>query len=223
MRSVVSAARPATVAATRIVCFPGAYHSLEDFFSAGFDSSLRRLGATIDLQLVDVEMQHLGDRTGLERLKDDVVLPARAQGVKTLWFAGVSLGGFVAMDYAAAHPGDVDGICLLAPYLGNRMLTAEIAAAPGLANWNAHTAGNADSSGSAGEADEERRVWRFIQAQPAHSRLLYLGFGCDDRFAAAHRLMAEALPPDAVDVIEGGHDWRTWSVLWENFLQSRFA
>ncbi len=57
----------------------------------------------------------------------------------------------------------------------------------------------------------------------ADSPPLYLGFGHDDRFAAAHKLLAAALPPASVDVIAGGHEWRTWTRLWENFLDSRFA
>jgi enterochelin esterase-like enzyme len=25
-----------------------------------------------------------------------------------------------------------------------------------------------------------------------------------------------------VDVVPGGHDWRTWKMLWENFLDATF-
>ena len=214
MRSILNAAASGTVAATRIVCLPGAYHGPEDFLAAGFDSSVRRRRLPIDLLFVDVEMRHLGDRRALEQLKHEIVLPARAHGCRSVWFAGISLGGFIALDYAATNPGDLDGLCLLAPYLGNRMLTREIARAPGLAAWTA---------GELAQADEERRIWRFLKAQNDHSRLLYLGFGQDDRFADAQRLMAQALPPEAVDVVPGGHDWRTWTTLWENFLDSTFT
>jgi hypothetical protein len=214
MRSILNAAVPGTVAATRIVCLPGAYHTAEDFLAAGFDSSVRARQLPIDLLFVDVEMQHLADRRALAQLRTDIVMPARAFGCETLWFMGISLGGFIALDYVASNVGDLDGVCLLAPYLGNRILTTEIAGAAGLDEWEA---------GEAAESDEERRVWRFIQSQPSHSRLLYLGFGRDDRFAAAHRLMADALPPDAVDMVPGGHDWRAWKMLWENFLDAKFT
>lgn len=214
MRSVLKAAVPGAVAPTRIVCLPGAYHSADDFVAWGFDASVRDRSLAIDLLFVDVEMQHLGDRSSLERLQREVVLPARAAGCGCLWFAGISLGGFIAMDYAASHPDRLDGLCLLAPYLGNRALTAEIARAPSLAAWTA---------GDLAQSDEERRIWRFVQAQGAGSPPLYLGFGRDDRFAAAHRLLAQALPEDAIDVVAGAHDWRTWKTLWENFLDSRFT
>jgi pimeloyl-ACP methyl ester carboxylesterase len=213
MRSLARTAVAGATAATRIVCLPGAYHAPEDFLSAGFDAQVRQRGLLIDLLFVDAELRHLGDRSFREQLKTDIVLPARAAGCRSLWLAGISLGGFMALDYAASYPGDVDGLCLLAPYLGNRMLTGEIARAPDLAAWEA---------GELAESDEERRVWRFIQARHADSRSFYLGYGRDDRFAEAHRLMAAALPPSAVDVVPGGHDWGTWTTLWENFLDSRF-
>jgi hypothetical protein len=35
--------------------------------------------------------------------------------------------------------------------------------------------------------------------------------------------LAAALPAGSVDVVAGGHEWRTWNLLWENFLDSHFA
>ena len=224
MRSLLRSAQSAARAPTCIVCLPGAYHGAADLSSAGFDSCVRERALPIDLAFVDVDLRHLGDRRPLDRLKHEIVLPARAMGYRSIWMAGISLGGFIALDYAASNPGDLDGLCLLAPYLGNRMLTREIAAASGLAAW---------AGGDAADPDEERRIWRFIQAQhplarravarPWYSPTLYLGYGREDRFSDAHRLMAEALPEGAVDVVPGGHDFGTWTVLWENFLDSRFA
>ncbi len=213
MRSLSRPVAADATAATCIVCLPGAYHAPEDFVAAGFDRCVRERGLPIDLLFVDVELQHLGDRRALGQLKREIVAPARAAGCRALWFAGISLGGFIALDYAASHPGELDGLCLLAPYLGNRLLTGEIGRA-GLGAW---------SAGDAAQADEERRVWRFVQDHDRRSRLLYLGFGQDDRFAEAHGLMAQALAEDAVDRVPGGHDWPTWTTLWENFLDARFA
>jgi pimeloyl-ACP methyl ester carboxylesterase len=213
MRSLAITAEPGATAPTRIVCLPGAYHTPEDFLSAGFDTKVSERGLRIDLLLVDAETRHLGDRRPLDQLKHDIVLPARALGYESIWLAGISLGGLMALDYAASNPGDLDGVCLLAPYLGNRMLTSEIALSPGTA---------APAASALAGCDEERRIWRFIQARHSDPQL-YLGYGREDRFAEAHRLMAAALPPEAVNVVPGGHDWRTWTTLWENFLDSRFT
>jgi pimeloyl-ACP methyl ester carboxylesterase len=195
-----------------MIWLPGAYNAARDFLDAGFAEAVRTRRLSLDLTFVDLEMQHVGDRSALQRLRSDMVLPARNRGV-SVWLSGVSLGGMIALDYAATFPGELDGLCLLAPYMGNRMLTAEIAGARGVRTWE---------PGELAQADVERRIWGYIKTHGADSPPLYLGFGHDDRFAAAHRLLAEALPADSVQVIEGSHDWRTWRALWENFLDAFF-
>jgi pimeloyl-ACP methyl ester carboxylesterase len=192
---------------------PGAYQGAKDFAAAGFAQAVRVRKAAIELVFVDMELAHVGDRSVLERLRSQIVSPARAAGV-SIWLGGISLGGLIALDYAASYPGEIDGLCLLAPYLGNRILTAEIATAPGLAAWQ---------PGELAETDEERRIWRYLRNRRADSAALHLGYGRQDRFSAAHELLAAALPAASVDVIDGGHDWPTWSRLWENFLDVNFA
>jgi pimeloyl-ACP methyl ester carboxylesterase len=196
-----------------MVWLPGAYQCAQDFLVAGFAEAARRRQAALDLVFVDMEFASLGDRAALRLLRAEIVQPARAAGV-AIWLGGISLGGLLALDYAASYPDEIDGLCLLAPYLGNRILTAEIARAPGLNAWQ---------PGELAETDEERRIWRYIKSRGTDSRPLYLGFGRRDRFSAAHELLAATLPPDSVDVIDGGHEWSTWVRLWENFLDSRFT
>jgi pimeloyl-ACP methyl ester carboxylesterase len=196
-----------------MVWLPGAYHAAQDFVAAGFPQAVRARQLALDLIFVDLELEHVGDRGALQLLRSGMVLPARSAGI-SIWLGGISLGGLFALAYAASYPDEVDGLCLLAPYLGNRILTAEIAQAPGLAAWQ---------PGELAETDEERRIWRYLKTRRPGSTSLYLGFGQGDRFSAAHELLAETLPADSVDVIDGGHEWSTWVRLWENFLDSHFA
>jgi pimeloyl-ACP methyl ester carboxylesterase len=196
-----------------MVWLPGAYHVAQDFVSAGFPQAVHARRLALDLIFVDLELEHVRDRSALECLRSGMVLPARAAGI-SIWLGGISLGGLFALGYAASFPDEVDGLCLLAPYLGNRILTAEIAQAPGLAAW---------VPGELAETDEERRIWRYLKTRRADSTALYLGFGQGDRFSAAHELLAATLPAGSVDVIDGGHEWSTWVRLWESFLDSRFT
>jgi pimeloyl-ACP methyl ester carboxylesterase len=212
MRSILKAAAPGSVAPAQMVWLPGAYHSAQDFLDTGFAEAVLKRQIPLDLRFVDLEVKHVDDREPLERLRNEIVLPTLGSGV-SVWLAGISLGGFAALDYASSYPDEADGLCLLAPYLGNRMLLKEIAAASGLMGWE---------PGELAQADAERRIWRYLKVR-TDSRPLYLGYGQDDRFSAAHGLLATRLPPNAVDVIGGGHDWRTWIKLWENFLDSRFT
>jgi len=215
VREVFAAPPRAKPAPVRVALLPGAYQAPEDFVRAGFAEAVRARGLAIDLSFIDVELDVLTDRAALVRLREEVVLPARAAGYSRIWLGGISLGGYIALDYAscaAAFAGAaIDGICLLAPYLGNRMVIAEIARAGGLAAWE---------PGALAESDEERRIWRFIKQCGASSPAIYLGYGREDRFAQAQVLLGTALAAQNVDVVPGGHEWPTWQRLWENFLDS---
>lgn len=212
MRSILCAAHSDAAAPVLMVWLPGAYDRAQDFVNAGFAAAVLARHIALDLAFIDLDMQHLGDRAGLHELRFKWVLPAHDRGV-SVWLAGISMGGLIALDYAATYPADCAGLCLLAPYLGNRVLTGEIAAAPGLAAWE---------PGELAEVDEERRIWRYIKSR-GEATPLHLGFGKDDRFASAHALLASALPRGSVNMTAGGHDWPTWSTLWENFLDSHFS
>jgi pimeloyl-ACP methyl ester carboxylesterase len=195
-----------------MIWLPGAYHSAQDFLDEGFARAAAQRQLPLDLLFVDLQMRHLDDRDIFQRLRSEIILPARNSGA-AVWLAGISLGGLIALDYASSHPSELDGLCLLAPYLGNRMLINEIAAASGLDGWE---------PGEVAESDAERRIWRYIKTR-VESRPLFLGYGRDDRFSAAHGMLAAALPADWVAVVAGGHKWGTWLTLWENFLDSHFA
>jgi len=120
------------------------------------------------------------------------------------------------LHYASEYPGDVDALVLLAPYLGYAPIIGEIATAGGVRQWQPSREG-------AG-ADHERALWLWLQ-RCVTSELglppIYLGYGEDDKFAPANRLLAELLPPERVFTTAGGHDWRTWKQLWDMFIRAR--
>jgi alpha/beta hydrolase family protein len=213
VRAILEAAEEGTVAPTRLLLLPAAYTAPEDFLREGFVRAARERRLPVDLVFVELKLQHLTDRTILRRLRHEIVLPARALGCRSVWLGGISLGGFIALAYAARFTQEIDGLCLLAPYLGNHMVIGEIERANGLDGW---------TPGDLTEDDDERRIWRFIKEQRNGTSPLHLGFGSEDRFANSHRLMAGALAPDNVDVVPGGHEWPAWRQLWENFLDTRF-
>jgi len=216
MRELFTPAHPGRLATTRLVLLPGAYQSLEEFAAQGFATAVRRRGIAADISFVDVEFANLTDRSALAQLQATIIEPARVAGCRSIWLGGISLGGYLSLQYATERSGEregaVDGLCLLAPYLGNRMVIAEITQAGGPAAW---------CPDALAPIEEERRIWRFIKSLHESPLHCHLGYGREDRFAAAHALMATVLAPDDVDVVAGGHDWPTWLRLWENFLDSR--
>lgn len=212
MSALLDAAHPGRIAATRLILLPAAFSAPQDFVRAGFVSAVRARGIDADLVFAAPDLGHLTDRSALDRLRQELILPARQAGC-ALWLGGISLGGYLALCCAERHPEEIDGLFLFAPYLGSHIVTGEIARSQGVAGWE---------PGELGDDDDERRVWRFIRTQRSRALPIHLGLGRDDRFAPRHRLMAAALDPRSVDIVPGGHDWPTWERLWENFLDRRF-
>jgi pimeloyl-ACP methyl ester carboxylesterase len=207
---------PATEGATApvsLIMLPAAFASPDDFVTAGFAAAVRRRALPLDLTFVALELEHTTDRAPFTRLREELIRPAHAAGA-AVWLGGISLGGYLALCYAARHAEELAGLCLFAPYLGSYLVTNEIARCGGLDAWH---------PGEPGADDEERQVWRFIARSRAGALPIHLGFGREDRFARRHRLLAAALGQQAVDTVPGGHDWPTWHTLWENFLDARFA
>jgi pimeloyl-ACP methyl ester carboxylesterase len=212
MRTIREAARTGRTAPLQLLMLPAAYTGPEDFVAAGFGTAVRERQLNVDVTFAALEFRHVGDRTVIGEVWERLIAPARAQG-SAVWLGGISLGGFVALSCAEREPTALAGLCLFAPYLCSHIVTSEVARA-GIGAWAA----------AAGEDDEERRVWRFIQSHAAtKSPSIHLGLGREDRFGERHRLLAATLDPSEVDTVAGGHDWPTWRRLWDNFLDARIA
>lgn len=209
MTRVVPSRKHSEGVAPRVLLLPGALGTSADFAAANFGAAVEARGLAIDLVFVDPEFQHVTDRSILERLRAGPVREALAAGCESVWLAGVSLGAFLGLAFAERYRGEIDGVCLLAPYLGNRLVTKEIARAGGAAGWD---------PGVVAEDDEDRRVWRFLKPDFRPCVDLWLGYGRDDRFADSQELLARVLPPGCVACIDGAHDWPTWQKLWGVFL-----
>jgi pimeloyl-ACP methyl ester carboxylesterase len=154
-------------------------------------------------------------RIAIERLREDIILPARAKGYTRMSLAGISLGGFGALYYAMHHAEDIARLFLLAPYLGDERVIGEISQAGGVKSWS--------PDATSAEHDEPRKLWRWLKrvANGTGSLSLvdfYLAYGLQDAFAAGNNLLAELLPAGHVYTIRGKHDWTTWSSLWDMLL-----
>ena len=192
-----------------IVLLPPARQGPEDFIEAGFSRALHACGAGFELVLVDPEQAHLNDRSWMSRLHDELVLPVRAAG-RPLWLGGISLGAFMALRFAASAPQPMGGLCLIAPYLGSRIVAADIARHADMRAW---------TPGELTEEDDERIVWRYVRGLRAAPTQLFLGLGRGDRFADTQQLLARSLPPACCLTLDGGHEWPVWRQLWDNFLE----
>ncbi len=193
-----------------VVLLPGRRDSPEDFERFGWGELARKAGVGARIVAADAHLGYYYRRTILDRLREDVIAPARAQGVDRIWLAGVSLGGTGSILYSNEHPEDVRGIALFAPFLGEEEVRKEIEAAGGLRGWMPPQ--------PLDPADFQRQMWAWLKTEPATP--IYLGWGTRDDFAPINGLLAKALPAERVFTTPGGHDWRAWTNLWEQFLET---
>lgn len=192
-----------------VVLLPGMAMRPEDVLEAGFAEAIAQRGLALDLRVVDTSGIGLEAADTWDALHDGLLAPERARR-RSVWLAGISLGGLVAMAQAAARPGAVDGLCLLAPYPGSLPSVNVIARAGGVARWQAS---------EADLRDPELRVWQWLQHPPA-SLPVFIGHGAQDRFAARIQQVAERFAPAARHTVPGGHDWAAWGPLWARFLDA---
>jgi pimeloyl-ACP methyl ester carboxylesterase len=197
-----------------LVMLPGAGDRAQDLVEQGFVRALRQRGLAVDAVVADAQFVHYLERRVVTELERDIIAPLLTRGLARIWLMGISLGGTGALSYARAHAGSIEGVILLAPFLGTRGLIAEITQAGGLLRWQ---------PGTIAPEDDERRLLAWLRqyraGDPALPRIC-LGYGTEDRYAPASLLLAQQLPERQVMAIPGGHDWLTWLNLWECWLDS---
>ena len=197
---------------TLLVALPGAGDCAQDLIDQQFVQVLRERQLPVDVFAVDVPMDDYLERKVVLRMADEVISPAREAGWNSIWLMGISLGGMGALAYVREHPQDIVGVILLAPFLGTRGLIAEVTRAGGLDRWH---------PGAIPDGDEERHLVAWVKHKTMDNPdtpLIYLGYGQEDRFAAASQLLSQRLPPDRVTMVPGGHNWSTWLALWCRML-----
>ncbi|WP_037472810.1 alpha/beta fold hydrolase [Simplicispira psychrophila] len=198
---------------TLLVLLPPALSSIDDFDAQGFVSAVRQRDLPVDLLLADVTAQQVLNSSVVSKLHSEVLQPARANGYRAIWLAGISLGAFNALYCAASHADQLAGLYLMAPYTGTGDVLAEIRAAGGAAQWCQKQPSHQD----------ERTWWQWLGQESLKAQWptpVYFATGDTDRFLSGQRLLADLLPPERVRLLPGSHQWPTWKTLWEDWLDN---
>jgi Putative esterase len=201
---------------TLLVLLPGAYDTPQDFIDQNFVKEVRQRNIYADIRIVDAHIGYYKQRQIVKRLEDEIIAPAKAKGYQKIWFAGISLGGYGSLMYSMDNPSVLDGVFLMAPYLGVNQWPIDIQNQGGLKNWP-----SIDKNKNKNDVDVN--LWRWLKSyisEPTDKPKTYLGFGSNDRFAQSNGVLVEVLPKENSMIIPGGHDWKTWHKLWTKFLDT---
>ena len=181
------------------------------FLEHDFVEEARARGLRCDFVLPDAHLSYYREQNVGERLAADVLVEARARGYRRTWLVGVSLGAIGVLEAARRRPDLVDGLVLIAPFLGpeDRVLEALDGRArePARRHLFVHVA--------------PRTRWLTDAARSERVPIL-VGFGASDRYAREHQRLARLLDPSRVVSAPGRHDWRTWRAVWSE-LADRMA
>jgi pimeloyl-ACP methyl ester carboxylesterase len=203
----IETANPESRHESLVIMLPGRGDRANAFIREGFQEVAERRG--FDTVAVDAHFGYYMERSLLPRLHEDIVLPARQAGYEKIWILGISMGGYGTLLYASEHPDLVDGVILLAPFLGDRSSIEEIASSGGLSAWNESTSEL---------EDYEIKVWAWLRSVTslAEKTPVILGYGLSDSMAESYGgVLVGSIEPSSVYTLEGEHKWATWGPLWE--------
>jgi len=196
---------------TLIVFLPGIEDTAWDFRKFGFQQALKARGIQADTVAVNAHAGYYVSQEIVERLHQDVILPARAKGYRDIWLVGVSLGGLGSLLYTRAHQDEINGVVLIAPFLGRKSAIARLTGpepTPKMSLFNVLPPG----------FEPELWAWLDEHANNPASPPIYLAYGSMDKLIYAHRALQPLLPPERALAIPGDHTWPTWIKLWNGLL-----
>ena len=150
----------------------------------------------------------------MQRLRTDVILPAKSQGYEKVWIVGVSMGGLGALLYLMEHPEDVAGVVVLGPYLGDDEIFDEIENAGGVQRWEP---GSFDPN-----EQWQRMLWEWLKRYPNNdpdSPPIVMGLATEDAYYKGHKLLSANLPSDRVIETGGKHRFKTFKGIWDKVLE----
>ena len=205
-------AKPGERGQRLFVFLPGRRDRAGDFVRRGFVALAQGSISGLDCVAVDATIGYYLDGSVAARLQREIIEPARKRGYHEIWLVGVSMGGLGSVFHERTYPGEVTGMILLAPYLGDDpKLFAEIDAGGGPVPW---ACSQPAVPAQANKANFQRELWHFlgrlrIDTDPRFQ--IWVAYGDADRLRPGIERLISLLPPGCVSRLKGGHTWEVWT------------
>jgi pimeloyl-ACP methyl ester carboxylesterase len=194
-----------------LILLPGRRDRAADFVRRGFITLARKGIPDLDCVAVNATLGYYLNGSVADRLQREIIVPARRRGYREIWILGISMGGLGAFFHERAYPGEVNGLFLLAPFVGNdRKLFAEIDAAGGPGLW---AASQPSPVTKPKKSEFQRELWHFLGRMPLEKDRqleIWLAYGDGDRLRPGIQRLKSLVPSARVFSLPGGHTWEVW-------------
>lgn len=192
-----------------VVVLPGRADNIDVMSEFGIADAVQRSWPQAEVLLTSATLDYYMEGNLPRRIHEEIIRPARQRGVREIWLVGASLGGMGALLYEREYPGDVQGIVLLAPYLGKRAILSEIERAGGVEQWSPGIEPQPMSAKT-----YQRELWRYLKTwstRPELAARVWVAYGDRDRLRKAIPVLVPLLPSEQVLQRPGGHKWSVWT------------
>lgn len=199
---------PVTEPEALVIVLPGRADDVAGLYEAGIAQAIQRGWPEADVLLTGATMPYYLAGDLMQRLHYRVIAPLRGR-YRQIWLLGASMGGLGSLLYEREYPDQLDGLVLMAPYMGERKLIDEVRAAGGPAHWQP-----GPLPVSLQDGEPRREAWRVINrwaGRPARTHQVWLVAGRDDPFFEVAEMIAPLLPADHYLPRDGGHRWTVWN------------
>ncbi len=188
----------------------GSHH---DFEKNGIIEEVRKRNLPFDIVVPAAHFGYYRTETLPERLKHDIIDPARAKGYRNIWLAGFSMGGLGSLFTIRSYPNAVNGVILVSPFLGWSSILNQVDEAGGVSHW---------SMPKEKEGQWQYDIWAWIRDyDTAKDRYpeIFLGFAADDSMTGnGPILLSHSLKSENHFSVPGNHDYETFKVIWRRHM-----
>lgn len=197
-----------------LILLRGRGGSHRDFAKHGIIDEVRKRNLPFDIVAPAAHFGYYRTETLPERLKQDIIDPARAMGYRNIWLAGFSMGGLGSLFTIRSYPNDIDGVILISPFLGSGSILEEIKTSGGVGNWflpieKSHK--------------WQYTIWGWIKEYETDKDSypeIYLGFGDDDSMTGEGPiLLSQSLDQNKHFSVPGNHNYKTFKEIWRLHME----
>ena len=197
-----------------VVFLPGFAEGPEQFENNDFIRLLQERYPSVSAVAMDTHLGYYKKGMLADRVIGETIEPAIAEGYDTIVVVGLSMGGYGALWTSDSIPGDVDGIVLMAPYLGDIDAPKGVKEHGGMREWVASFSDELDF-------DEIPWIWAdgLIYGDRGNPQIV-LAYGDADRLKPNASVLEKHLPREHVFTNDGPHKWTAWTPLWSDIMES---